>query len=378
MGGVRRRRVSGGVPVRIAASAVLAAVAMAGCDSIKVDNPSSSSTSSASSSTSTGAATTSSPSPSSAFGRDVDIPADGVGVVTTADLDVWTMQNKGDDIFAEFYSVPGSAGLAEAEQTAVLGWLAAYREAAASDSPSTAAAASPSETPSGPSSGAGSGSGSESGAGAGSGSVSGEPSASMSASVTASPTTSAAAQDEGLRVVPQLLAVTGQVVGVRLYGRYAGADHYTTIWYERAGQRVVDGTALFAEPANGAPDPVGRIRQLAQAITAAASPGSDPISGLSDRDLLGSAAFTTTGDLVIYLDPTPVSPNSTRVTIAAADVEPLLSDLGKEALAAAKSATIPGSPTSATGAGTGSGSSSGAGSSTATPTSSTATPSPTS
>lgn len=274
-----------------------------------------SSTAAAPSTASTGA------SPTPEFGLDAALPADGVGQAGANDVDEWTLANKVDNAYARVITPTGAEPLAAQAQAQVNAWLGEYRKATGTG------AATPTSSPE---------------ASTGTATTATQPGG--SASVSAAPTTPAEAEPDSFRVLPQLLAARADVSGVRLYGRYSTSagvvEHWRTLWFDPSSAEVVDGTALFAEPRAGQPDPLGKAREL---VGAAAG------NAFSDRDLFSAIAFTPSGDLVVHLPasarPAPAEP----VSLSKGDLTPLLSPLGRQAqLAAADSVVRAGSGSAAT------------------------------
>lgn len=300
----------------------------AGCtaaDSVK--EPSSSTSSGAGSQT--GSATeTSAPSPSTpAFGSDVTMPSDGVGTARLTSVDAWTLSNEIDNVHAGLVAPPGATGLALAEQQVVETWLSQFRENRASRSPSQTGSATAAPTTTDPAA---------------------EPTTEPTEAEATDPATATATATAGeaatgpatagpdsLRVVSQLLAARPSVSGVRLYAQSTiegtTTQAWRTFWFDPAAGKVVSGADLFAAPTGGGDDPLGAARKLVSGA------GGD-VGAVSDRDLFATAAFTTKGDLLLYL---PGGDGMVRdLTLAKKDIDPLLSPLGKQAQIAAADAVL--------------------------------------
>ncbi len=378
----------------------LVSVAIAGCLLLSGCTGSGSAGSSKSATKSSAATASGGASATPTFGSDVSVPADGVGEVRATDVDEWTLVNRADNVYARVVAPAAGAPLEGQLQTQVISWLSQYRSATSPTTEATStqsvAPSSPMSTGSVPSSSVSSGSASR---GTASTSPAGSSGSTTSATATASDGTvgasggTSAADTKSLRVLSQLLAASSDVMGVRLYAQLRSAqgvtEHWQSVWFDPDANRIVEGSGLFATPVGGQADPVGTARRLVGQKA--------DVRALSDRDLFGAAAFTTTGDLVLYLPsditpgsdttsspmPSPASgttspsptasassgakpsdsestgletPGSVPVVIPRAEVDPLLSSFGKRAQLAAADAVVPRgagskasqSPTSAT------------------------------
>jgi peptidoglycan/xylan/chitin deacetylase (PgdA/CDA1 family) len=146
----------------------------------------------------------------------------------------------------------------------------------------------------------------------------------------------------------KLTAATRDVVGVRLRtGEFAGArwaDSFHTVWYDGTTGQVHESSDLLRD-ANALASLAGITASLADAKET----GINPDAIKPDATLFDSLDFNSHGDLVVEFDAPQVVPERTaRVAIAvpAAQADPLLSDFGRRARAAAKAA-IPATPSTA-------------------------------
>lgn len=284
-----------------------------------------------------------------AFGSDVEIPVDGVGSALQSTMDAWTLVNEPDNVYASIVSPTGTKGLTSAQQEVVSQWLSEFRAAQSGEAPAdatgttdpaaepdpatepdpavtdaaaaaTATDPAPAPTDQNPAD-------------------QNQPDQNQDGTETATQTegatdgstgTDAVGAPDSFRALSQLLAADRGVAGVRLYLRTSVGGQITedwqTFWYDPSVGRVVTGADLFAAPVPGGPDPLGQVRQLVIAEDA-------QTQAMSDRDLFSTAAFTTDGDLLLYL----TSPNGqpSPLTLSRDDIEPLLSPFGRRAQSAA-------------------------------------------
>ncbi|MFV0458279.1 MAG: hypothetical protein ACK5MT_05855 [Actinomycetales bacterium] len=322
--------------IALTVCAVVAGAAVSGCTINRGSEASDTTSSSSASDTGDGSTDASSSPATPAFGSDVSIPVDGVGEARLTNVDTWTFVNELDNSYARVVSPPQAPDLASEAQRQVNAYLAAYR-ALAGVTPTQADEATDESS-------------STSETQAGSDSSTAESSASDTVETTAAGDATSETADtsteasepaqtggaDSLRSLSQVIAARPGVYAIRLYSRATTAsgttEQWKTYWYDPAYGRMVDATALFASARSG-PDPLSTARQLA---IAAAPEGQ--VGQVSDRDLFSAAAFTTTGDLVLYLDQTDAA--ATQVVLAADDVEPLLSDFGRQAKVAAADAVV--------------------------------------
>lgn len=316
--GQGNRRPTGLAARRALSAAVLltAAGVLVGCTAADPNAGSSGSTTADATATPSGTPTVSpSPTPTEPpFGSDVTMVQDGVGTARLTAADSWILANKVDNVYAALIVPPEAPGLGAAQQEQVETWLAAFRTG-------NATATATVQAPAG-------------------GSASAPAGTTTSATTTAAtPTSAAQPTADSFRVVSQLLAARSGVSGVRLYSVMTvdgvTTTRWRTFWFDPAVGRVVSGADLFASPRGGAADPLGEARQLVAAA------GGD-VGSVSDRDLFSSAAFTTDGDLLLYLPTAGGAP--APVTLTDEQVSGLLSEFGKQAQIAARDAVLlPGS-----------------------------------
>lgn len=320
---------------RLVLTGAVLTVALTGCSALGITRTGD--TSSPTSDIATSAPASPSPSPSGTvpFGQDATPPDDGVGSLTFGPADRWLLTNEDDNIHAEYLSMPGSPQLAVAQQGQVSAWVAEYRTfLAGEEDPGTVtpdlvpdAPTEPTSTASpSPQTEAGTATAQTSPAG-----TTGSPGPEASTPAAGRSPGGAGPEEVSLRVVPQLLS-DGRVVGVRLYARLSSGqevrEHVRTFWAD--GADALPGQVLFRD--------AGQLRRLVLD-----APGGTAAGALSDTELFAAVAFTTTGDLVVYL---PVQGESDRrVLVESEEVAALLSDTGRAAQDSAREATVPDQPT---------------------------------